>query len=206
MSRSLLAPMSLTAVLALSACSHVESASPAASASFAADGLTESETAYLTHRAQAVLYRWFYFYETAEPNFEDQFAILDDDVNISGTVAVTSLAGYKESIENPSFVFGQNAHHVERIQFVKVTSAGTELAVQILYQGVDKDGQTNAFRLSYKIEMVEVGAALPKIKSMVIAPIEASLPVFVPTYADNLANARVHEAQAKDLELQRRDL
>ena len=158
--------------------------------------LSEAESKRLQNRAQAVLYRWFYFYETTQPNFAEQYAILADDVMIEGTVPVRSLAEYKKSLETPYFVFGQNAHHVESIAFTSVTPASTTLAVAILYQGIDKEGVTHSYRLQYAIEMVEAGSSLPKIKAMKITPVAPAEPIFIPAYADNVAKARACEQAA----------
>jgi hypothetical protein len=152
--------------------------------------------AVLEARAQATLYRWFAFYETETPDFDAQYAILADDVRIDGPISVTSLDEYKAALEEPYFVFGQNAHHVESVTFHSLTPEATALAVTITYQGVGRDGVTQAARLAYEITMVEDGGALPKIKSLSIAPLAAAEPVFVSTYATNRARAEAFAAQA----------
>lgn len=161
--------------------------------------LSDAESKKLQDRAQAVLYRWFYFYETAAPDFEAQYMILADDVHIQGTVSVQSLAEYKAALENPYFVFGLNAHHVESVEFSSVTPSATTLAVSILYQGIDKEGATHAYRMSYAIQMVEVGSPLPKIKFMTITPVSDAEKVFVSAYSENFNKAQNFEQQAVTL-------
>jgi hypothetical protein len=146
--------------------------------------------------AQATLYRWFTFYETDAPDFEAQYAILADDVRIVGPVTVSSLSEYRAALEDPYFVFGQNAHHVESVTFRNLEPGAATLAVTITYQGIGKDGVTQAARLAYDVTMVEDGEARLKIKSLTITPIGVADAVFVPAYATNVARAEAFEAEA----------
>lgn len=207
------APLTTLSLLALSLASCNSPASSAALESMASatnptpptTSTSSDQDTYLKDRAQATLYRWFYFYETATPNFEEQFEILDEKIHIEGTTNVDSLAAYKESIKTPAFVFGLNAHHIESVDFVSIAPERTELAVKILYQGITKDGDINAAHIAYKIELVEAGSALPKIKNMTIMPMSAAEKKFVVAYSTNYNLAKAFELKVKQADAKSAD-
>ena len=149
------------------------------------------------YRAQAVLYRWFYFYESTQPNFDEQYAILTDDLSIQGSTSIKSLAEYKDSLAKPYFVFGQNAHHVQNVTFESITPEAMLLKVSIIYQAIDKGGAIRSSRLNYVIQMVETVASLPKIKTITITPIAEAEKIFVASYSENRAKAEAFEQRAK---------
>lgn len=162
--------------------------------------LSDVTAAYNFHRVQETLYRWFYFYETSKPNFADQFRILHDDVMIQGPVTIRSLEEYKASLEQPHFVFGQNAHAVRHIVFEKLEKDEAKIRVEIEYSGVGLDGNPMAAVLRYEITMVDLPThqhEIAKIKHMTITPVGASNSAFQSTYDHNFHMAQVHARAAR---------
>lgn len=153
------------------------------------------------HRALATLHRWFQFYESKSPNYFQQLSILADDVKFKfpGREAQQGRDQYIERTTNPaSFSFGQYSHHVKSKKTTVVDSNTTIVESLVEVQSTDGNGEAReGYSLNYRLEVVDNGGSLPKIKDLQASFVQNNSAEFQASYQTNTEAIQRHEEASR---------
>ncbi|NAS11759.1 hypothetical protein [Poritiphilus flavus] len=147
----------------------------------------------LEHAAKVQLYRWYQLFERDyDVENSHQLEILDNDVIIkSFRGEIRGRKNFpKELVQSANEV---RAHHVQNIQFQRVTNGPAALDAEVTYQRLQPDGAEKSYSVRYKTELSQEKDLLPKFTLLDFSAKDAvqQLP-FQDAYPSNRTKALVH--------------
>ncbi|MGW0778356.1 nuclear transport factor 2 family protein [Streptomyces sp. NPDC002835] len=123
--------------------------------------------------ARAQLHRWFAFYERDPKNWDNQFDLLSDDIEIIRGVGPeggieTGKDNYRTSVE--AFPVGEgHAHHIKRFQILPIGTTGQWLAsIDLHYSNRSVNGDERAGALHYAMQLDYSTPALPTMRRVIV--------------------------------------